>query len=66
MVIDNMTQQTEKEVYSDKDLSEASIHDVFAEFGITFDRDQHYLNTYLGCYVLREKQGYTSFKIEFV
>lgn len=65
LVIDNMTQQIEREAYSDKDLSKASLSEMFAEFDIIFDIDQHYLTKYLNCYVLREKEGYTSYKIEF-
>jgi hypothetical protein len=56
----NMTQRIEREVYSEKDFSKVSIYDKFAEFGIDYDRELYYINKYVGCYVLTEKQGYTS------
>lgn len=56
----NITQKFERQVYSEKDLSASSLYDKFAEFGIDFDRELYYLNKYMGCYVLTEKQGYTT------
>ena len=56
----NLTQKIEREVYSEKDLSKASLYDKFAEFGIDFDRELYYLNKYVGCCVLTEKQGYNT------
>jgi len=62
----NMTQKVEREVYSEKDLSKLSLYEMFAEFGIDFDRSLYYLNKYLGCYVLTEKEGFNCYKIDFL
>jgi hypothetical protein len=56
----NITQKIEREVYSEKNISKLPIYDKFAEFGIDYDRSNYYLNKYIGCYVLTEKQGYTT------
>lgn len=56
----NITQKIEREDYIEKDLSKASLSDMLAEFGIDFDRELYYVDNYLGCYVLTEKQGYTA------
>lgn len=59
----NLTQKIEREAYSEKDLSKASLYDKFAEFGIDYDRNLYYFNKYMGCYVLTEKQGYTTISL---
>ena len=46
-VVDNLTQEKEREAFSDKDLSGASLCDMFAEFGLDFDRDLYYFNKYI-------------------
>lgn len=56
----NITQKIEREAYSEKDLKDASICEKFAEFGIDCNRELYYINKYMGCYVLREKEGYTT------
>lgn len=64
-VIDNMVQGVEREVYIERDLSGVSLVEVFREFGIDVDRDNYYVDKYMGCYVLREREGYISYRIEF-
>lgn len=54
----NLTQRIEREAYSERDLSNLPIYEMFAEFGVDFDRSLYYLNKYIGSYVLREKEGY--------
>lgn len=64
-IVDNLTLKTEKEAFSDKNLSKASFAEIFQEFGLEYS-DSYYIKKYLNCYVLREREGYCSIKIEFV
>jgi len=64
-VVCSITQQKEKEILCSKDLSGLSVPKILKEFDMEYF-DDYYLNKYLNSYVLREKQGYSIIKIEFI
>jgi hypothetical protein len=64
-IIDNLTQETIREEISEKDLSNVSIVEAYKEFGVEVSRDVHYFKRYFNCYLLREREGFISYKIEF-
>lgn len=64
-VICSMTQQKERETLTAKDLSGLPVSKILKEFDMEYF-DDYYLNRYSNSYVLREKEGYTIVKIEFL
>ncbi len=62
-ITSTVTQAIERESFSEKNFSQASLSDLLAEFELNVDVDAYYINRYEGCYVLSEKQGYSSISI---